>query len=120
MLESCKVKKGFYPCLIWEGYFVGKFTKEDLMLLKDLQEYKEDIDEQFEDEEQMKNESINSRLLGIGLSSLDDRQTKFYEDLWTNKVYESDLEIEECLVNQITTEELLLKASAQEASDMYR
>ena len=116
-LELSKVKEGSEPCLVWNGYFVGKFTREDLKLLYDLQLFKSDIRKNILKEEEMKNEPLQ---IPPGLPSLDGRQSKFYSELWHEAIIEKDLEMNSSLAEHLSCRELTMAAWAREAEENYR
>ena len=66
-------------CITWIGFYVESFTREDVILLKELVLFRNKTLSQIKVEKNNKERSIK---LPSGLESLEGKQGKFFEELW--------------------------------------
>ena len=70
---------GIRGFISWPGYWIGKFTREDLTLLMELVVFVQATKDQFPREESL---IENKCTVPPGCAKLDGRQDKFVEELW--------------------------------------
>ena len=69
-------------CITWIGYFVESFSREDIILLKELVLYSNKTRSQIKVEKYKRDRVIK---VPTGLESLEGKQKKFFEDLWEKR-----------------------------------
>ena len=103
-------------CIYWPGYPTEYLTKVDLAVLKELSMYVTETKRQLRMEDSVSRKKI---VKPIGMPDLTDKFEKAKSEIWNMRVVEPNLEPEEGLENELTSEELIQNAMESEQNNMF-
>ena len=103
-------------CIYWPGYHIEYLTGPDLKVLKELSMYVAETRKQLRMEDSV---ARKKTVKPIGMPDLSDKFEKAKSEVWDMRVVEPNLEPEEGLENELTSEELIQNAMASEENNMF-
>ena len=103
-------------CIFWPGYHQEYFSLYDLKMLKEFQEYVQKTRRQLKQEESVAQRKVSRP---NGMPDLSGRYEKLQSEVWNQQVFDTNLEPDVNLVNELSHEELLQSAMAREDNEMF-
>ena len=103
-------------CVHWPGYLCEYFSEVDLSLLRELGKFASETRKQLSNEDSLIRLKTNKPL---GMPNLSGEFEKVKTEVWNEGVIEPNLEPEEGLAKELTNDELIQNAIADQANKMF-